>query len=405
MVALHRRKSYSFLCFFILIFLLFSSASFATRLEEKKEELREIQIRLRQANQKIKEAEGEEKSLGVEIERIDRNLSSLQSEIDQLELELAEVANFRKELEKSLEILGQKILAKEAEIEEIGQKLSFQTDTLGKRLSEFYRKGDVGYLEVLLNSENFRDFLTRLSFLNFIIDGDYKLLKKIKETKNILELKRKELEEERKEVLEKKAQIMLQERKYQSLILVRRSKEKEVEAQLEEKHNYLERVRQNKAYYLKLEEELEKSSNELIYIIKALERKSSSIFSGSFLWPVNGEITSGYGMRWHPILGGYRKHNGIDIGADFGESVRASQSGTVILAQWFDGYGKTVILDHGGGVSTLYAHLSSILVSEGDFVSVGEDIAKVGSTGYSTGPHLHFEIRVQGVPQNPLKYF
>jgi murein DD-endopeptidase MepM/ murein hydrolase activator NlpD len=155
-----------------------------------------------------------------------------------------------------------------------------------------------------------------------------------------------------------------------------------------------------------MEEELEATSRELVSIIAQLEaeQKGTGGGTGTFIWPTAGPITSYYGLRLHPILGTYRMHYGLDIGAPYGQSIYAADSGVVIFANWMGGYGLTLIIDHGDGLSTLYAHTSDILVNVGDAVNQGQVVAKVGSTGYSTGPHLHFEVRVNGEPQNPLNY-
>ncbi|HEY6357291.1 MAG TPA: M23 family metallopeptidase, partial [Vicinamibacterales bacterium] len=129
---------------------------------------------------------------------------------------------------------------------------------------------------------------------------------------------------------------------------------------------------------------------------------SEACASGHFIWPAQGPMVSGFGMRWHPILGGYRMHTGIDIAAPYGAPIIASDAGVVLFVGWYGGYGNTVIVDHGSGYSTLYAHCSAILVNQGQNVARGQAIARVGATGYATGPHLHFEIRVNGVPVNPM---
>ncbi|WP_298614396.1 M23 family metallopeptidase [uncultured Thermosynechococcus sp.] len=126
--------------------------------------------------------------------------------------------------------------------------------------------------------------------------------------------------------------------------------------------------------------------------------------SGRLAYPVQAPITSPFGWRIHPILGTERFHTGVDFGADFGTPIYAAAAGRVIFADWSGGYGQTVILDHGGGMTTLYAHAQRLLVREGQFVQQGQPIAEVGSTGLSTGPHLHFEVRLNGEPTDPLAY-
>ena len=126
------------------------------------------------------------------------------------------------------------------------------------------------------------------------------------------------------------------------------------------------------------------------------------IFHGSFIRPVSARITSGFGSRFHPILRRTRMHTGVDFGAPYGAVIHAAGGGTVILAHYSSGYGNCVVIDHGSGVTTLYGHCSALLVSEGEVVQQGQTIARVGATGMATGPHLHFEVRHNGIPVNPL---
>ncbi|MDQ3974109.1 MAG: M23 family metallopeptidase, partial [Actinomycetota bacterium] len=127
--------------------------------------------------------------------------------------------------------------------------------------------------------------------------------------------------------------------------------------------------------------------------------------SGELVWPTDGPLTSTFGPRRHPILGVERMHEGIDIGAPSGQPILAAADGQVVHAAPYGGYGNVVLIDHGGGLSTLYAHQSEILVAAGEVVSQGDLIGLVGSTGYSTGPHLHFEVRIDGVPHDPMAWY
>jgi len=161
--------------------------------------------------------------------------------------------------------------------------------------------------------------------------------------------------------------------------------------------------------YEKALDEMEEAQRKLNKMIAELQAKQKKGYMGTatFAWPTPGytRITSPYGWRIHPIYKTRRMHTGIDIGAPAGSNIVAATHGEVIYADWLGGYGKTVVLDHGGGISTMYAHTSVILVEVGQKVRKGQVIAKVGSTGVSTGPHLHFEVKINGNHTDPWKYF
>jgi murein DD-endopeptidase MepM/ murein hydrolase activator NlpD len=177
----------------------------------------------------------------------------------------------------------------------------------------------------------------------------------------------------------------------------------------------IERLNKDKNYYEKMEEELARQSASIQNMIASLAKKSSQsgsqqvkVSSAGFIRPISGPITSPFGYRIHPIFKTRIFHSGIDIGGPNGGAIKASNDGKVIYSGWYGGYGKVVILDHGvingKPITTLYAHMSTILVGNGQFVKKGQTVGKEGSTGYSTGPHCHFEVRVNGKPVNPLSY-
>jgi len=151
-----------------------------------------------------------------------------------------------------------------------------------------------------------------------------------------------------------------------------------------------------------MEKQLEAKESEVKRILESYRYGSAP--GGKLAWPVAGRLTSGFGYRIHPIFGVRRFHSGIDIAAPYGTLVKAADGGQIVQAGYFGGYGYSVMVYHGGGFATWYAHLSSINVSVGQFVERGQVIGLVGSTGWSTGPHLHFEVRINGSPQNPMGY-
>ncbi len=323
-------------------------------------------------------AEIEEKQ--KELEEGKSQMSSLSSQVAELEKKITELESAISENEVKLDKL-------EKEVEEAQEKVDTQTSNLNGRLRNMYKTSSVGYLDVLLKSASFSEFLTNLDLVKIIYSSDQEILKELEKAHKELEAKKKEVETLQAELTASKSTAVSQKSTIEA-------KKAEIAKSNEETE--------------KMIDELQADADALVATIQSTGSSSTnSVYTGGeLLWPTpsTSYITSKFGYRIHPIYG-YRKfHTGIDIGAYSGSAIVAANSGTVILSGWNGGYGKCIVVDHGGGITTLYAHCSSLLVGYGQTVSRGQQIARVGSTGNSTGPHLHFEVRLNGAYKNPLNY-
>jgi len=330
----------------------------------------------------LKKIENEKKDTLAEIEDLNKELLASQAELDEIQGQINE--------------LNIEITAKENEIKDGEKLLSEKNKILQKRVKAMYEKGEESYFEILLASENMVDFLKRYDLMNRMVESDKKLFDE-------LTAKHKSIEE---------VKVALESSKSVREMAKKQEKEKNdvLTSKRIKKDNYVKELEKDAK---KLEQLIEKElaeSREIEAQIKALQSggKGSTVnYSNTqFLWPTpsSKRVTSPYGTRLHPILKKYKTHTGIDIGAASGSNIVAANSGKVIKAYYSSSYGNTVIIDHGGGITTLYAHASKLLVSTGQTVNRGDVIAKVGSTGNSTGPHLHFEVRKNGSHVNPMPY-
>jgi murein DD-endopeptidase MepM/ murein hydrolase activator NlpD len=354
---------------------------YADNVQEQQRKLQDVNRQIDQQRSNVNQAKKKEKTVIGQISGLDQDINKTEAEIKQIDDRIAF-------LEKS-------IAKTEEDIKVSEEALAEQSDILSERLVFIYEEGgDVSYLEVLLSATDIKEFLTRYDFLNMIVEQDVELIKEINKEKKELALKKCDLEIKQKELMN---------------IQTSQISQKEIlDSQKEEKQKLLGNVRQEKKALEQALDELERTSRQLETIIRQYQSGStgSQVGTGVFTWPTPGytQRTSPYGMRLHPILGERRMHTGIDIKAPMGATIVAADSGTVMFAGWMSGYGQVIIIDHANGLSTLYAHQSSFLVSKGTNVSKGQAIGKVGSTGWSTGPHLHFEVRINGTPTNPAGY-
>jgi murein DD-endopeptidase MepM/ murein hydrolase activator NlpD len=346
-------------------------------LPAKREELKRIQRELTARRQRLEQARRSERRLSDEVQRIDREREATEQRLVRLASELRRV---RRREEAAAAMLAR------AEI-----SLARQRSMLGDRVVDAHRLGRAGYLDVVLGATSFPEFVARARMVSAIIQQDARLIRAYTADRDETAELREQLETQREQV-----RLLMQETEQRQRVLAERGAEKRA---------ILRRIMQERAVSEQAVRELEEDSTQLTALIQRLQGVAGPVGRRgltAFALPLRGPLTSRFGLRVHPLFGRRHFHAGVDIAAPRGTPVRAADEGTVLYAGWYGGYGKLVVIDHGQSVSTLYGHLSEILVTAGQRVARNHLIGKVGSTGYSTGPHLHFEVRRNGKPIDPL---
>lgn len=310
----------------------------------------------------------------------------------QLNLTLDEIAT----LEALIEDTDLKIGSKQLEIIDKKADVAEQRTNFLDRLRITYEEGDVGYLELLLGAESLYDFLTRVERIGCMMDYNVTLMEKYQDDTVALEAAEDELE----------ALQRINEEKKLELDGKKADLENQQNANNQDLAQLQKQISSSQSYYATLSAKEAEVDKEMQEYIKELQAKANAAYvGGEFIWPLDiswKRISSNYGYR---TLNGVREfHRGIDIPATAWSNIYASNAGTVITAQWHWSYGNYVVIDHGGGKSTLYAHANQLNVKVGDKVKQGQVIAKVGTTGNSYGNHVHFEVRLNGACQSPLDY-
>ena len=372
-----KRKSRFVMIVAILLMLTFavetSLASAAT--------LSQIRNNIKNKQQELNESKAKEKSLGDQVNSLEQQINSKQSDIDELEASISEA-------QAKLETLEEELAAAE-------EKVNTQNENLNARLRNMYKNGSVGFIDVLMDSGSFSEFLNNLSLVEKVYTSDQDVLEELQKAYDEIDAKKKEIETLQAELSESKATMEEQKSSLEADKASVEKKKSEIAADSAETQRELDK--------------LEADAQALTSSIRnSGSSSSSSKYNGGIMaWPVPSchTVSSGYGGRIHPTTGKYKFHGGLDIPGSYGSAIVAANSGKVIWAgNRGDSYGNYVIIDHGGGVSTLYGHSSKVLVSTGQSVSRGQRIANVGSTGRSTGPHCHFEVRINGSRVNPTPY-
>jgi murein DD-endopeptidase MepM/ murein hydrolase activator NlpD len=357
-----------------------------------------VDDRIRILQDKIAAAEAREAALSSEIASVETKIRSLQSEVGDVSARLStlerELALQREKLERITRLFE----LQTERLEFLKQQYALAVERLNQRLVEIYQADDVTTLDVILSSGSFGDVIEQLDYLRDLGSQDLSISRKVNGAKVRMHHVRAKTAKTRRKVATVTRTIAVrtaQVRSVRDRLLV---SQRGLKAARGEKREQLASVEASKEEFLREVAGLQAASRQLS---AQLQASASTTYDGTpsasgLIWPVSGPVTSGFGMRWG------RMHEGIDIGAGYGTPVVASASGTVIHAGWMGGYGNLVVVDHGGGLSTAYAHFSSIAATGG--VSQGQVVGYVGCTGHCFGPHLHFEVRVNGAPVDPLGY-
>lgn len=366
--------------------------------ESKAERLRRLNTKMDIKKKLIEQSQSRLHYEKFRLSVVNQREQDLSSQLKKTESSLYEVEESIRNIRDRRYRLGLELDQLRRDLKSLQSELTGKQKGMRARLREMYINRESSYFAVILESENFSDFINRLEFFQRIMKGDTELVAEIK-------AQRKKIEEEkaREEAVEAElASLEVEKEKKQSYFGgLKRRRGELLGAVKQERDQIADNVYEMEI----LTRELEQSLQSIIREAQAINENNSSKApirsERNFVWPVRGFITSNYGYRVHPIRGSVIFHSGIDIAAMYGAPICATASGLVIYSGWYGGYGNAVIVDHGNGYSSLYAHCSTVFVGKGQSVTQGNIIASIGSTGMSTGPHLHFEIRQNGVPVDP----
>ena len=366
------------LCLFVCNF-----SAYPANTSELKKKISEADEKIAQAKKELKEAKDKQVSAEKQKEIIDNQISQIVSNIVYLN--------------GQIDSANSQIAQKEQEIEIAQAKLDENKEYFKTRVLSMYKSGTSTYMELLFGAENMGDFLNRIDMLQYVVKNDKKIVDEMTEARDAV-IEAKAVIEARKTDLEDSKTLAQQQKANLDSALVQ---QQEIIAQLGEEVKINE---QEAAAAQREKDALNRQLEKELAGYNAPSGGQTSYKGGKMAWPTpqGGTITCPFGYRTYPSVG---MHTGLDIGIRYGSTIAAAEAGTVIkVVNGTTGYGKYLMINHGGGVVTLYAHSSKIVVQVGDYVERGQKIAEIGSTGFSTGPHLHFEVRINGTAVNPIGY-
>lgn len=366
----------------VLTFILGAVAQSASSIDTLKNRSKELAAEKARLSEKRKETQKEKKSIINQKYDIDDQIANVEAEIENTTLLIQEYTI-------QIALTQERLFAKNEEIKD-------KEEAFLLRMRTMEEAGDVSYISILMQSTNFSDLLGRISMISEIAEYDRQVIAELQAAREEITKDKAQLETEKLEQQESRQLLSDAQAELSQLYDELNAKIAELEAD-EKEYAAAEK---------KADEDMAAANKEIDRLMEEARKKNNGPYvGGSMEWPVPEwtRISSEFGTRLHPILKVNKFHSGVDIAAPTGTPVRAANDGTVIMATYNGGYGNCVVINHGGGIATLYGHNSKLLVKVGDTVKRGQQIAKVGSTGTSTGPHVHFEVKEDGKQVNPLQ--
>jgi murein DD-endopeptidase MepM/ murein hydrolase activator NlpD len=367
-------KKHTFLFLLILLFS-FSAPVLCDETTPAQDKLSNIQSQLVQEKEKLKTTRAQEQRALTGLYLVRQNLNKAKKTLSDAK---SRVSNNES-----------KITMLKSQYSESSEKLDRTSKELRNRIVEVYKSGSSNILDLIFSSRSMSDFINRTYYFGRVLSHDAQLIGEIREEISNMRRVKGELESNTTEI--------------KGLVRdIEGAKQRIAAAEIEKARAYSGLKERRKEYERRVAK-LEASSNEIERFVRA-RGTTHTASTGKFMWPVTGRITCPFGWRIHPIFGRRDFHTGLDIASPYGRPIVAADNGEVIFAGWWDGYGKAIVIDHGRGYTTVYGHTSRIYMQAGQKVEKGQVIGLIGTTGFSTGPHLHFEIRVNGRPTDPLPY-
>jgi murein DD-endopeptidase MepM/ murein hydrolase activator NlpD len=373
----------------------------ASTLDDLKDKRSQVEAQQKEAQNALDETTSLKSQTEVEMEEVDALLTEASNDLIATNDRLDRTSALLESIEADLAIAR--------------QERQDQYATLKQRMRYMYMNGKTSYLDVIFEAKDFTDFINRVEYINRIVINDKTLVNKLQATEAAIAEKADEADRQKSNI-----EVL----KYQQ-----EKQLSELQATLDIKQEVYDKLDADEKTYSEKIASLEKAEKEVQDLIKAAEAAAEAKrnaqaaasssgggyasltqnvtpYTGKMLWPVPGHypISDVYRQRTNPVNGKYEFHKGVDIPAPTGSSIVAADNGVVIYSGWKSGYGNTIIVDHGNGITTLYAHNSKLVASVGTIVNKGDTVSRCGSTGNSTGPHCHFEVRINGTPTNPNSY-
>ena len=362
----------------------------------------EIAQRLDQIERQRTALEMRERTVKDEIERDTVRRELLTDELSELEAILGEVQGRVDAANSALGAIQTKIASQRRAIANAEKMLAAGIEDIQNRARHIYKHGPSSFLDMFADIKGIGDFVRRVAVVGHVVREDEREIIEVRAVRALILESVRELERLEEKAAAQLATLDAERDRAAAVTSEVRGREQAVAGELQASYERLGSIEEQREAYDRETAELQSESYAIAAFLRGEGSGPAKVSPKGMVWPVDGPVTSGYGWREHPVLGGRRFHAGIDIGVPSGTMIAAAGEGTVVFAGLKNGYGNTVIIDHGGGIATLYAHQSRIASAVGNVVQRGQTIGFVGCTGYCTGPHLHFEVRVNGDPTDPM---